>query len=97
MGYDCYDAERRFIIILGDCAVHRWNSPSSALSALLSVFYFDDVQTLEGAFPSLLSIVLPQLNSYCFAIVVWSVVVFNELSNPRLERGQESFKFMLYM
>ena len=65
MGY-----ERSFIIILRDCAVHRWNSPSSALRALLSVFNFDDFQSLEGAFTSLLSIVLPQLNSYCFALLV---------------------------
>ena len=49
-------------------AVHRWNSSSSSLIILI-LLVIDDTQSLEGAFVNLLSIVLPQLNSYCSELV----------------------------
>ena len=63
-------------------AVHCWNSSSSALSAL------DDVQSLEGAFTNLLSIVLPQLNSYCFELLFGRF--FGEKAREKAREGEKA-------
>ena len=86
-----YNVERHFIILWDcTCAVHCWNSSSSALSALLFLILMTS-KLLEGAFTNLLSIVFSTwIVSNCFleCCVQWAQHFLQK-------RGRESLNFRL--
>ena len=85
-----YDVERRFVI-LRDYACCTSLKFFLQCFECASVFNFDDFRSLEGTFTNLLSIVLPQSNSYCFELL-FGVLCSTSLAIP-LKRRQESLKF----
>jgi len=89
-----YDVERRFVI-LRDYACCTSLKFFLQCFECASVFNFDDFRSLEGTFTNLLSIVLPQSNSYCFELL-FGVLCSTSSAIP-LERRQESLKFGLYI
>ena len=65
------------------------SASSSVLSALLLLIMMTSSRLKELSFTNLLSIISPQLNSYCFELLFQWSVLFNEVSNPARERARK--------